>query len=171
MKISVTSSLVIGAPAARVWSILADEFETVAQWASTIPVSTHNPLAVHVPKGATTGGRSCTVPGFGVTDERFTRFDADRRALTYSVTSTKMPGFVSQVHNSWQVDDFGDGRCTVTSTVEAVASGLLGLLAAPMLRIQFARTIRPVLADLSAYAETGRVSARKERLLSRQAAR
>ncbi|MGF1647303.1 MAG: SRPBCC family protein [Kineosporiaceae bacterium] len=171
MEISVTSSAQVDAPADRVWSILADEFESVSHWASTIPVSGHNPLAVDVPAGAATAGRSCTIPGFGVTDERFTRFDAARRTFAYSVDATKMPGFVTSVENTWTVRDLGSGRSEATSVATAHVAGLLGALAAPMLRMQFARTLRPTLEDLRVYAETGRVSARKTRLARRSGTR
>lgn len=163
MKITVTSTVELAAPADRAWSILADEFETVSHWASTIPASGHNPLAGPARDGAPTAGRSCTIPGFGVTDERFTHFDVARRTFTYSVKATKMPGFVKGVTNTWTVDHLGSGRSKVTSTATAEVAGLLGRLAAPMMRMQFARTLRPTLADLKVYAETGRVSARKSR--------
>lgn len=163
MKISVTSTALINAPAARVWRILADEFETVAEWASTIPASGPNALALDIPTGATTAGRSCTIPGFGVTDERFTHFDATRRTFTYSAAATRMPGFVTGAQNTWAVREVGPERCEVTSTAEATVRGPLGVMAAPMMRMQFARTIRPTLEDLRVYAETGQVSSRKSR--------
>lgn len=167
MKITVASTVTIEAPAARVWRILADEFESVAEWASTIPVSGPNHRAITVPDGATVAGRSCTIPGFGVTDERFTAFDAARRTFTYSVAAPKMPGFVRSAENSWAVRDLGNGRCEATSVATAQLSGPLGAMASPMLKAQFGRTIRPALQDLKVYAETGRVSARKARQISR----
>ncbi|MEO6712801.1 MAG: SRPBCC family protein [Mycobacteriales bacterium] len=171
MKISVQSSAVIAAPADRVWAILADEFENVGQWASTIVSSTANPAATRVPDGAATAGRACTVPGFGVTDERFTHFEAAARTFTYSVAAEKMPGFVHDLRNTWSVRAVGTGQCEVTSHVTAEATGVMGSLAGPVLRRQLARTISPVLDDLRSYATTGRVSARKERQQVKAASR
>lgn len=107
------------------------------------------------------------MPGFGVTDERFTHVDAARRTFTYSVAAAKMPGFVTSVENTWVVRDLGGGRSEATSVATAHVAGVVGALAAPMLRIQFARTLRPTLEDLKIYAETGRVSDRKTRLSQR----
>ena len=122
----------MNASAERVWSILADDFENVAHWASTIPASGPNPLAVTVPEGA----------------------------------ASAMPGFVTGAQNAWAVSELGAGRTQVSSTASARVTGLLGALAAPMLRIRFGRTVRPALDDLRLYAETGQVSARKARRTS-----
>ncbi|WP_088314212.1 SRPBCC family protein [Kineosporia sp. R_H_3] len=170
-KISVTSTARVDVPADRLWSVLADEFESISHWASTIPVSGHNDVAAAVVDGAPSVGRSCTIPGFGVTDERFTHFDAARRTFTYSVAATKMPSFVTSVENTWTVRDLGGGRSEATSVATAHVAGLVGALAAPMMRLQLARTLRPTLEDLKVYAETGRVSARKARQTQRARAR
>ena len=103
----------MNASAERVWSILADDFENVAHWASTIPASGPNPLAVTVPEGA----------------------------------ASAMPGFVTGAQNACAVSELGAGRTQVSSTASARVTGLLGALAAPMLRIRFGRTVRPALDD------------------------
>lgn len=75
----------IEASADRLWQILADEFTEVASWASTIDHSKANADAPTRIDGASTGGRVCEIPGFGVTDERFIRFDTHRHPVPSSV--------------------------------------------------------------------------------------
>lgn len=151
----------------RAWQVIADEFESVGLWASGITHSAPNPAAVDVPAGADTGGRVCHIPAFGVTDERIVEFDPAARVLAYSVAATKMPGFVHDVVNRWTVRAAGPGSSVVTSSITARASGVMGALAAPMLRMQFNRTIQSALEDFDLYARTGGISDRKRREVAR----
>jgi Polyketide cyclase / dehydrase and lipid transport len=168
--LTVVNQRTIAVPVERAWHVVADEFESVGRWASGITHSTPNPAAVHVPAGADSGGRVCHIPAFGVTDERIVEFDPVAHVLAYSATATKMPGFVHDVVNRWTVRPAGPGSCLVTSSISARASGVMGALAAPMLRMQFTRTIQAVLDDFDVYARTGDVSDRKRRSLARSRA-
>jgi hypothetical protein len=110
------------------------------------------------------------VPGFGVTEEKFTEFDAVNHTYTYSATASGMPKFVDGVENTWAVRDLGAGRVEVTTTARATVHGALGTLLGPMMWIQLRGTLQPALADLRVYAETGQVSAAKRKAAKRVAA-
>lgn len=167
MKISVSNSAVIKAPAARVWQILADDFTDISQWATGVLASGPNPNVTSGPAGSPIAGRSCTVEGFGVTDERITAFDAAARSLAYTVAAPKLPGFVRRAENAWAIREVSADTCEVTSTSSADLAGLMGTLASPMLKKNFTSTIGSMLKDLPAYAETGVVSARKKDQIQR----
>ena len=152
----------IDAAPGRVWAVLADEFASVGEWASTVATSTawsDQPAADSPPVG-----RSCAVPGFGQTQERITVLDPDERTIAYAVEADGAPPFLRAVESTWQVTPLDGGRTAVQLTIEAKVAGFVGRLAAPMLRLQFRRTQRRVLSDLDIYARTGQVSERKARM-------
>lgn len=161
MSLQVTTTFTINAPAERIWSIMADDFVDVAHWASGLDSSRPNPQAVSVPPGATTGGRVCEVPGLGFTDERITVYDPSTHELGYSVDAEKIPSFVTGMENRWRLTARGPDRTEVHQSLTATLHGPMGTLMRPVMRRQFAKLLAPVREDLTAYAETGRVSARK----------
>jgi hypothetical protein len=146
------------ASADRLWQILADEFTNVASWASSIDHSKANADAMNHIDGAPAGGRVCEIPGFGVTDERFIRFDAENKSFAYSVKAGKMPGFVRDFQSAWSVEAIGPHQARVTFTVSANTAGILGALMGPMMKKRFAGSAKTIMGDLKIYAETGHPS-------------
>jgi hypothetical protein len=153
--ISVERTESFEASADRLWQILADEFTDIASWASGIDRSKANADATILIDGAPSGGRVCEVPGFGVTDERFTRFDAENKSFAYSVKAGKTPGFVKDFQSAWSVEAIGAQQARVTFTVSANATGILGALMGPMMKKRLAGTTETIIGDLKIYAETG----------------
>lgn len=126
-KITVTSSIAIKASADQVWAILGEGFQDVATWASTVDAA-HPHTEVTEFVGAPGGGRVCTVPGFGETDERFTAFDTSGRTFTYSATAARVPGFVTNLRNTWTIRPLGAGRSEASAAITADVTGVLGQL-------------------------------------------
>ena len=120
ISIERTESFEAGAD--RLWQILADEFTDVASWASSIDHSKANADAMVRIDGAPAGGRVCEIPGVGVTDERFIRFDVENKSFAYSVNGGKMPGFVQDLQSAWSVEAMGPQQARVTFTVSANAT-------------------------------------------------
>ena len=160
--IVITKTDTIDADADHVWRILAEEFDDVDAWASSVDHSEHNARATNTPEGAP-AGRLCTVPGFGVTDERMTRFDVEERSFAFSVEAEKIPGFFTDMESAWSVEPVGPGRARVTTRVAGNANGVMGALVRPVMKRKFQRTIDAVYEDLKVYAETGAPSTAKQK--------
>lgn len=158
IKISKTET--VNADADHIWRILSEEFDSVDNWASSVNHSEMNDGATNTPEGAPPG-RVCTVPGFGVTDERMTRYDDAERSFAFSVEAEKIPGFFTNMESAWSVEPIAPGRSRVTTKVSGNANGLMGALVSPMMKRKFQKTIDTVYEDLKVYAETGRPSAAK----------
>ena len=112
--ITIDKTDTINASAERVWEILSDEFADVGSWASVVDHSQAHTKAA-APAGATAGGRTCEVPGFGFTDERFTRYDEANKTFSFSVEAEKIPGLLQEhgEHLEGRTDraqDIQDGR-------------------------------------------------------------
>jgi len=97
--ITIDKTDTINASADRVWEILSDEFTDVGSWASAVDHSEAHDKAP-APAGASTGRRTCQVPGFGFTDERFTRFDAANKTFSFSVDAEKIPDFFQNMEST-----------------------------------------------------------------------
>lgn len=155
--IDITKTDTINADAAEVWRILSEEFEDVSKWASSVNHSEANQNATDTPEGAP-AGRLCAVPGFGITDERMTRFDDTERSFAFSVEAEKIPSFFRNMESAWSVEPIGPGRSRVTTTVSGTATGVMGALVSPVMKRKFKSTIDTVYEDLKVYAETGHPS-------------
>ena len=166
MTLQIENDFVIDAPIDRVWEILADEFEHVGRWASGLASSGPNPQVQPLDDGMA-GGRVCEIPGFGYSDERLVEYRPADRHLAYSFDAEKLPGFVSNVINRWTLRRRGSSTA-VSMRFSADVSGPLGAVMKPMMRRKFAKTLAAVEADLTAYAETGAVSAAKASELAAQ---
>jgi hypothetical protein len=162
-KIDVKRETTIDATVEELWQILSGAFTDVATWASPVNWSKPNPQATEVLDGAPTGGRICDVPGFGLTDERIIRFDAESHTIGYNVTAEKIPGFVSNVQNIWTLREAVPEAVHVSSNLTADVRGIRGLFLGRTMKSQFGKTIDRSIEDLRVYAETGEVSEHKRR--------
>jgi hypothetical protein len=68
---------------------LSDDFTDISSWARNVANSEANDSVETLAVG---GGRVCEVPGFGFTDERFTRYDEANKTFSFSVEAEKIPG-------------------------------------------------------------------------------
>ncbi len=164
--VSVTTARVIATTPDRLWTVVADEFDTVGAWASTVDRSMASPGTPA--SNETDADRYCEVPGLGQTRERITAFDPVGLILGYVVEADGMPTFLRSVESTWRITPLDSGEAEVRLTIDARVGGASGRLLAPALRAQFRRTQRRVLADLDVYARSGQVSRRKARMTTDQ---
>lgn len=164
MGIEISKKATIGVGADRLWSILADEFDRVGDWARAVDSSAPHPAAP-APEGASVGGRICQAPGFGAIDETFVSFDPERRSYAFRAAASKIPSFVRDITNHTSVRAVGPDRSEVTVKVTADTDGLRGTMIKPIMERKFSSTIDELLEDLRIYAETGQVSGAKSKAL------
>ncbi len=162
-RIDVKRESTIDATVEELWQILSSAFTDVGTWASGVNWSKPNPQATQVLDGAPTGGRICDVPGFGQTDERIIRFDLQSHTIGYSATSEKLPGFVSNLQNIWNIREAGPEAARVSSNLSADVRGIRGVVMGPMMKSRFGKAVDRFIEDLRVYAETGDVSEHKRR--------
>jgi len=168
MRLNFRHQVTIAAPAERVWQVLARDFAAIGRWASAIPES----RALDDPPAdgeATVAGRVCTstVPGVPAVQERFTHYSEHDRRFTY-VASSGLPAFVRRAENTWSVRELGPGAALAEARAELDLHPLVGLLLAPLLKLQLDRTGARVFEELRHYIEHGEPHPRKVRALRRQ---
>ncbi len=106
----------INASAAQAWTVLADHFGDVYQWAGAVRQS-----KLDRPTGLD-AIRTCSIAGFGPIgeseiSERITEYDPQLRLLSYRVESG-LPPMMAGARNRWQVVADGSERCVVTSEAD-----------------------------------------------------
>jgi hypothetical protein len=170
--VKIYHSVEIDAPVDRLWNILADEFADIGLWATAVPSSKAEGTPPTWLPDAPAATRSCdlNLPGIRAISETITRFDPANHVLSYRVDEG-MPSFVTGVSNTWSLTSVGPGRTRVTMLAEATLGGAVGTLATPMMRLNFARTLRGLGRDLAIYAVTGLPSDSKRRASRRLADR
>ena len=166
--IAIDKTDTINASADRIWTILADEFADVSNWASAVDHSEAHDKAA-APAGATSGGRTCQVPGFGFTDERFTHYDEANKTFSFSIEAEKIPGFFKNMESTWKVVSTGPDTSKVTTKIAGEATGLRGALVSPIMKRKFSNLLDQGYKDLKTYAETGQVSDAKREAQAKQA--
>ena len=167
MSLSIKKEFTVDASPERIWSIMIDDFENIANWVSGLDSSGPNPDATPLDDGVT-GGRVCVVPGFGFTDERIVQYDPVARTFAYSVEAEKIPSFVQNLQNAWKLTPVGSST-KINMHLTADVGGPLGAIMKPMMRRKFEKTLSGLESDLTAYATTGRVSEKKAKELAKQA--
>ncbi len=162
-SIDIEQTAEINASAEDLWRILGEEFTEVGRWASAIDSSAALPGGAEADPDRPAAGRTCHIGGFGDTEERLVLFDRRNRRLAYTATASRIPSFVHDLRNEWNVAPADGTRSRVTAHITAEATGVLGALMAPFLRRKLGSTLRLSLEDLRIYAESGQVSeARRE---------
>jgi hypothetical protein len=168
MHIYFKDRIVINAPAAKVWRVLAHEFDTIGLWASAIPAS-RGLSEVPAPAAAGVGARVCAtaVPGFGEIRETFTSYDEDAMHFAYKATEGR-PWFIKQAANHWRVRALGPSTSEVEAWAEIEVSLFPGVLLAPLLKLQLGRTGAQTFDDLKYYVEHDQVHLRKLKAQQKQ---
>ena len=146
MGIEISKRATIGVDADRLWSILADEFDRVGEWARAVDHSAANPTAV-APEGANVGGRVCQAPGFGAIDATFVSFDPEMRSYAFRASASKIPSFVENITNHTSVRPVGPDRSEVIVKITADANGIRGALVKPMMERKFSAAIDGLIED------------------------
>lgn len=162
-QITISRTSDINASADRIWGILAADFVNADHWVTTVNQAAPLRPAEEVTDNALPDGRTCDVAGFGRTDERITHYDPDARRFGYSIEAAKMPGFVKDAKNAWEIREATANKASVTSQATANATGIMGAIMTPLLRRKFRTTVDQLFEDLRIYAETGEVSPAKKK--------
>ena len=168
MGLEISKTVTINVSADRLWSILADDFDKIGEWARGVDSSAPNTSA-EVPDGAAVGGRVCQAPGFGAIDETFTHFDPQQRTYAFKATASKIPSFIRNLTNHTAVKAIGPDRAEVQLRITADTNGLRGTLVKPMFTRKLSRAIDNTLEDLTIFAESGQVSSQKTKALAKAA--
>jgi hypothetical protein len=168
---TLSSQMVIEAPADTVWRIVAHRFDRIGDWAAAIDSS----IAVTRGAGvveAPVAGRVCRTGIRAVPEvtETVVEYDEAARTLTYEATDG-VPGFVALARNRWHVTALDGGRCLVAFVATVQVRGLVGQLARWWLLLRANRMGRQLFADLEHYVERGTPSPRKQRRTAAPAAR
>ncbi|MEL6150237.1 MAG: SRPBCC family protein [Chloroflexota bacterium] len=166
MKLS--STVVINAPAEKVWQVVAHDFAKIGEWASGVEKSVINVEAA-TPEGATVGGRVCSVPGFGQIRETFTEYDEAGKTFTYEATG--MPFFVTSAHNGWAVQAIDANTSRVSFNLEMNVLPLVGTLMAIPMKMQLTKLLDEATEELKYYVEIGEIHPRKQALIAKSARR
>jgi hypothetical protein len=166
MGLEISKKATINVSADRLWSILADDFDKIGEWARTVESSAANTSA-EVPDGAAVGGRVCQAPGFGAINETFTDFDAEQRTYAFKATASKIPSFVTNLTNHTAVKAIAPDRAEVQLKLTADTNGLLGALVKPLMTRKFSAALDDTLDDMKIFAESGQVSSQKTKALAK----
>lgn len=166
MSLSIDNEFTVDATTSQIWELMIERFEDVADWASGITTSGPNPAATAIANGAPTGGRVCDVPGFGTLDERLVLHEPEQRRFAYTADAEKIPGFVQNLRNDWQLVPKGS-QTRVKMRLSADVNGPLGAIMKPMMRRKFEKALTGIAADLKVYVETGKVSTSKAKELAK----
>ena len=166
MGIEVTRNAVVNVSADRLWSILADDFDKIGEWARGVDSSGPNTDAA-VPEGASVGGRVCEAPGFGSINESFTSFDPAERSYAFEATASKIPSFVRNLTNHTSVKSLGEEQSEVRLRITADTPGVRGALVKPLMSRKFGQAIDATLEDLKIFAESGKISSEKSKALAK----
>jgi Polyketide cyclase / dehydrase and lipid transport len=166
MGMELNKSAKINVSADRLWSILADDFDKIGEWARGVDSSGPSTDAA-IPDGASVGGRVCQAPGFGAINETFTSYDAAARSYAFEATATKIPSFVRNVTNHTVVKSLGPETSEVQLTITADNAGIRGALVKPVLTRKFGAALDATLEDLKIFAESGKISSEKSKALAK----
>jgi hypothetical protein len=165
MGMEISKNAIVNVSADRLWSILADDFDNIGEWASGVDSSGPKTDAP-VPEGASVGGRICQVPGLGAVNEAFTSFDPVERSYAFEATASNIPSFVRNLTNHTVVKSLGPEQSEVQLKITADTEGVEGAQAEPELTRQFSQTIDGFLEDLKIFAESGQISSQKTKALA-----
>ena len=158
-------SIRIDADTDTVWDVVAHQFDAVGEWSSAVQSSGPNPEA-STPEGATVGGRVCATD-FGDLKETFTAYSEENKRFTFEVTG--MPSFITKAQNTVTVKPAGANASEVSLNI-LMETNAIGKIMAPMFKIRLTSTLNTFLDELKDYAESGTVSAKKQKQLAKAAA-
>jgi Polyketide cyclase / dehydrase and lipid transport len=156
------AEVIIDAPAAAVWEVVAHQFDRIGEWATAIVSSAPTPGPSPIAR-APVAGRACRT-GIALVPqvtERIVAYDEANHTLTYQAVDT--PSFLGTARNQWRVTTLDESRTRVSLDATVQVHGILGRLMYLVLGLQIARTRPQFLHDLKHFVEHGRPSPRKQR--------
>ena len=166
MGLDISKKTTINVSADRLWSILADDFDKIGEWARAVDSSAANTSA-EVPDGAAVGGRVCQTPGFGDINETFTHFDPQQRTYAFKATASKIPSFVRNITNHTTVKAVSPDQAELQLRITAGTDGFRGAMVKPVMTRKFNGAIDDLLEDITIFAESGQISSQKTKALAK----
>ena len=161
MHLQLNGQTTINAAAQDVWRVLAHEFGSVGQWASSIPESQ---AVADIPAlgGAEVAGRVCAtaVPGFSAVREIFTYYDEHTMRFGYEPTEGR-PWFITRAENHWRVRSLGPQMSMVESRAELDMPLFPALFLAPLVKFFMGRVAAQFFEELKYVVEHGQPHPRK----------
>jgi len=162
--------VVINAPLAEVWHVLAERFESVDEWSSGVPRSRAAnasetevfATAVSEVEGAPVPGRVCESDWriFDEVTETIVEYGEDPYFFKYTASGT--PAWMGVASNTWHVEAIDEKTTLVYFEPAIEPAGRVGKVVVPLF-VWFARKLAAdTLDDLKVYVETGRPSRRKQ---------
>lgn len=161
-NIDIKLSKEINASSEKVWEILGPNFLSISKWGTGILSSVNNPQAEIKFMNAPAGGRFCEVKGIGKIEEIILHYSHDDKEITWSAYSPKIPGFVHGLQNAFKIEKINEEKCVINANLTAHLKGIMGFLLGGKIEGNFQKTIEVFLKDIKIYAETGKVSPKKE---------
>lgn len=155
MKFEMRSEIVVAAPAADVWHVVAHRFDEIGVWATAISDSRLNEAAP-APEGAQVGGRVCATSLAGIPDvyETFTYYDEGAMKFGYEATAG-LPFFLKTAENNWHVQHLGPNESQIKTWAVVETKHFHGLLLAPFFKWQINRVGGQTMKELKYYIEEG----------------
>ncbi len=167
MKIDIKESIIVNTPAEQAWEIIGPRFLNIGDWGRGIKKSWNNEDEKTIFQGAPAGGRFCDLGKMGIAEERILHYDPERREITWSAKSDKIPGFIKNLQNALKVEVINENTCSVSTNITADAKGIGGLFMGGMIKKNFQKLLKGFVTDWKHYAETGEVSETKKKELNR----
>ena len=169
-KLEIKNSFEVNANAGKAWQIVGPNFVNIADWARGIKKSWENESAQKSDQDAPAGGRYCDLGSFGIFDEKILHFDEDKHEITWNAYGEKLPKFVSGLQNAITVETIDSNKSRITSNLSADLHGLSGFFMGNLIKKNFAKQIKVFMSDWKTYAETGQISDKKQREISKTSA-
>jgi len=154
--------IIVNVSADELWEMIGPGFIEVYKWSSNIDHAEGSGTAEF--DGASCSDRHCdvNVKGFSSISETLTKYDAQNMSLAYEVFDG-MPGFITQAKNDWTVVPIDDNHSKIVLVSTFGSKGLMGAMMNGMMKKKMTKTLYTVLNDAKVYAETGTVSAAKQK--------
>jgi len=160
--VKINTEITINKPVLDIWEIVGNQFGSAHIWASAL---THTEGSGRKMTEQVCENRICDIKGMGRIREKLLEFDAKNFALTYEVMNG-FPFFVERGINRWTMTQEGDDSTRLQSVAEITTQGLVGMLMAPLMKMQMAGLMHNLLEDLKYYVETGVPHPRKAKTLT-----
>ncbi len=161
--ISVRKETTIKESSSNVWEILGPKFVDISKWGSGITKSWEIKTTNKKLNDAPVFGRHCDVLGLGIITEEIVKYDSKELEISWSAKADKLPSFVMNLQNNFKIEIKDDNTSLVHVHLNADLNGIKGFLLSPMIKMKFSKTLDVFLSDLKSYAETKKVSSRKQK--------
>jgi Polyketide cyclase / dehydrase and lipid transport len=169
MRIQAQMQTTINAPASKVWSVLAHEFDKIDRWSSGITES----IAItdgSIPEGVAVSGRVCLSPkssmGIDEVREDFTYYD--EQSMRFGYKAADLPSFIKSAENNWSVRSLEENKSIVEFNAVLEVGFLLGLLIQVLKPILLKSLGGNTLEELKYYVENDEAHPRKLKAIQKQ---